>query len=182
MSGADDAMTTAEAIGWCRQWLGVTPAENQMSGKSVLATVIINELKEPFVEAEATDEACIIRARLIIFYLIGSTLFPDNNNNRLNVFYLRFLRDLSRTGSYSWGSAVLGCFYRRLCDATQSDRKAVTGPMMLLQTWAWERIRCLAPRPPSNRFDYTCPLAARHISQSLNKYNVSAWHPFVFFY
>ena len=165
VSGVDDNLSTADAIALCRRFLGVTPTQAQMSGKSVFGTVILDKLKQEFVEAEATDEECIFRARLILFFLIGSTLLPDNNNNRINVFYLRFLRDLNRTASYSWGSAVLACLYRRLCDATQPDRKAMTGPMMLLQVWAWERIRCLAPRPPSNRFDYTCPIAARYISQ-----------------
>ncbi|XP_022031223.1 serine/threonine-protein phosphatase 7 long form homolog [Helianthus annuus] len=92
--------------------------------------------------------------------LNGCTVFPDNSNNWINLHLLQYLEDLSSCVNISWGSAVLSCLYRNLCNATAPDAVSLSGPMSILQVWAWERIRCVAPEP-YHRFNYDAPLAAR---------------------
>lgn len=42
---------------------------------------------------------------------------------------------------FSWGSAVLACTYRGLCDAVSrnSPNATISGCVLLLQLWSWER-------------------------------------------
>ncbi|XP_022020160.1 serine/threonine-protein phosphatase 7 long form homolog [Helianthus annuus] len=91
---------------------------------------------------------------------VRCTLFPVNSNNWIALHYLPFLEDLGQCSQISWGSAVLGCLYRNLCNATAPNAVGLTGPVSILQVWAWERIRCLPPEPNAI-FNYRAPIAAR---------------------
>ncbi|KAD3337700.1 hypothetical protein E3N88_33220 [Mikania micrantha] len=82
---------------------------------------------------------CTQRARLIILYLCGGTMFPDSTNSKVPLLYLNNLIDLSVSARYSWGSDVLACLYRNLCKVTHPDAVEIIGPVYLLQLWALER-------------------------------------------
>ncbi|KAD3068041.1 hypothetical protein E3N88_35921 [Mikania micrantha] len=55
---------------------------------------------------------------------------------------------------------VLACLYRNLCKGTSYLAKEISGPMFLLQMWAWERITCTSPILYFD-FDSTNPYGAR---------------------
>ncbi|KAF1899364.1 hypothetical protein Lal_00019492 [Lupinus albus] len=61
--------------------------------------------------------------------------------------YLPLLEDLSETFNYSWASVVLVCLYRGLCRTTLISRQIeIGGCLLLLQSWAYDRIPMLTPR------------------------------------
>lgn len=88
----------------------------------------------------------------------------------VRLFLLPLLRDFEETGSFSWDSVVLGCLYRKLCQATSLDSSQIANPLVflqvkdnchpqlpdiillfqkhaqLLQTWTWERIHVGCPQ------------------------------------
>ena len=70
----------------------------------------------------------------------------DKNSGRVSLRYLPLLIDLSETANYSWGSAVLGYLYKKLCNATGVETPSIGGMCLVIQLWAWERFTCLAPR------------------------------------
>ncbi|KAJ0765372.1 putative protein-serine/threonine phosphatase [Helianthus annuus] len=155
-SGMETPITLTNDVIMCQNLLGFTPEKNHFWGKRISSVRILQEIIAPLNEETAMDEACIIRARLVIFYLLGCTLFPVNSNNWIALHYLPFLEDLGQCSQISWGSVVLGFLYRNLCNATAPDAVGLTGPVSILQVWAWERIRCLAPEPNAI-FNYRAP-------------------------
>ncbi|KAJ0548306.1 putative protein-serine/threonine phosphatase [Helianthus annuus] len=159
VSGADTGITMYTARSRCQDLLRFTPEETQVKGKGVNSTRVLQEIMSDFFENQASDQDCLFRARLIIFYLRGCTVLPDNANNLISLNFLEFLEDLPACSGYSWGSVVLSHLYRNLCNAATPNAIAVTGPMSLLQVWAWERFRCFAPAIAE--FHYNAPLAAR---------------------
>lgn len=88
----------------------------------------------------------------------------------VRLFLQPLLRDFEETGSFSWDSVVLGCLYRKLCQATSLDSSQIANPLVflqvkdnchpqlpdiillfqkhaqLLQTWTWERIHVGCPQ------------------------------------
>ncbi|KAF1893907.1 hypothetical protein Lal_00002452 [Lupinus albus] len=88
--------------------------------------------------------------------MIGGFLISDTSGSRVHLMYLLLLEDLSETYQYSWGSAVLVCLYRGLCRAALiSCQIEIGGCLLLLQSWAYDRIPMLAPRlnvPTTNLF------------------------------
>ncbi|XP_021991078.2 serine/threonine-protein phosphatase 7 long form homolog [Helianthus annuus] len=160
ISGADTGMSMYTVRDKCQTVLEFTPEEADVKGKRVKSTRVLAQITSSnFSENEASDEDCIFRARQIIFYLIGCTIFPDNANHLIDVKFLEFLVDLPACSGYSWGGAVLALLYKNLCNATAPNAIAITGPVALLQVWAWERFCCFAPAVA--RFQYNAPLAAR---------------------
>ncbi|KAJ0789322.1 putative protein-serine/threonine phosphatase [Helianthus annuus] len=136
VSGADTGITVYTAVFKCQDLLGFTPAETQVKGKRVNLTRVLQEITSDFFENQASDQDCIIRARQIIFYLIGCTVLPDNANNLISVNFLEFLEDLPACSGYSWSSAVLSHLYRNLCNTAAPDAISVTGPISLIQVLA----------------------------------------------
>ncbi|MFQ6649847.1 hypothetical protein Gotur_023370 [Gossypium turneri] len=78
------------------------------------------------------EEMCAARA--YIMQLIVGVFMLDNMSNRVHLKYLPLLKDFSRAGTYSWGSAVLAIFYRELCQATKHWVSNMAGCLGLL--WA----------------------------------------------
>ncbi|KAJ9565706.1 hypothetical protein OSB04_001672 [Centaurea solstitialis] len=73
---------------------------------------------------------------------------PDNANTNDNAVHMNLvvlLEDFDRCSGLSWGSAALACLYRNLCRAATTE-KIIAGPLMLLQLWAWSRIRAIGPQ------------------------------------
>ncbi|KAF7021226.1 hypothetical protein CFC21_034211 [Triticum aestivum] len=90
---------------------------------------------------DADEETIKHHARAYILSLVGGLLFPDASGDRYTVYPFPLIADLENIGSYSWGSATLAYLYRAMCDACrrQSDQSNLTGCLLLLQFWSWER-------------------------------------------
>ncbi|KAD3338669.1 hypothetical protein E3N88_34190 [Mikania micrantha] len=114
------------------------------------------------------------RARCIILYLCGGTLFSDSSNNLVSLSILNNLENLTACGQLSWGSAVLAVLYRNLCKATSSNANNIGGPMYILQLWAWCRITTIAPRI-LHPFDNTRPYGAIGIRSWQSECYVIYW-------
>ena len=67
------------------------------------------------------------------------------------------------------GECRLACLYRNLCKASKSGAKSIAGPLMLLQLWAWCRIRATSPINVGERNDM--PFGVRYIIFFLLKLN-----------
>ncbi|KAD3067342.1 hypothetical protein E3N88_35222 [Mikania micrantha] len=87
-------------------------------------------------------------------------LMGDSASNWVHINYLSHLEDLNSCGELSWGSAVLACLYKHLCRVTDISKTEISGPMFLLQMWAWERFSGFAPETVNN-IDFQKPYGAR---------------------
>ncbi|KAF7806810.1 serine/threonine-protein phosphatase 7 long form-like protein [Senna tora] len=87
-------------------------------------------------------------ARAYILKLIGGYLMPDKSSKEVYLMYLPLLTDLTAVRTFCWGSAVLAYLYREMCNATDPDTHDISGCMVLLHLWAWERFPALAPHQP----------------------------------
>ncbi|KAF1879904.1 hypothetical protein Lal_00022808 [Lupinus albus] len=109
-----------------------------------------NELARLHISTTPEDADDIVihhDARAFILRMIGGLLMPDTSGSRVHLMYLPLLEDLSETFNYIWGSAVLVCLYRGLCRAALISRQIeICGCLLLLQSWAYDRIPTLAPR------------------------------------
>ncbi|KAL6845127.1 hypothetical protein ACP4OV_024622 [Aristida adscensionis] len=115
-----------------------------MPGKSFLH---YKWLKKHFYELpEGADDQTVERhVRAYILSLLCGVLFPDGTG-RMSLIYLPLIADLSRVGTYSWGSAVLAFLYRSLCSVASSHNiKNIGGSLLLLQLWSWERFHVGRP-------------------------------------
>lgn len=79
--------------------------------------------------------------------LFGSILFPDSSGDSVPGKYLQFLVNLIDGPMYNWGAAVLAFLYRELCRGSVHKTKCISGPMLLLQMWAWTYFRIGTPKP-----------------------------------
>lgn len=90
---------------------------------------------------DADEETDKQYARAYILSLISGVLFPDASGDLYTFYPFPLIADLENIGSYSWGSATLAYLYRSMCAACrrQSDQSNLTGCLLLLQLWSWER-------------------------------------------
>ncbi|KAL6848121.1 hypothetical protein ACP4OV_022249 [Aristida adscensionis] len=90
---------------------------------------------------DADEETVKQHARAYILSLISGLLFPDASGDLYPFHPFPLITDLENIGSYSWGSATLAYLYRAMCEACrrQSDQSNLTGCLLLLQLWSWER-------------------------------------------
>ncbi|CAL4965497.1 unnamed protein product [Urochloa decumbens] len=90
---------------------------------------------------DADEETVKQHARAYILSLISGVLFPDASGDLYTFYPFPLIADLENIGSYSWGSATLAYLYRSMCAACrrQSDQSNLTGCLLLLQLWSWER-------------------------------------------
>jgi hypothetical protein len=162
-------MTLPERVQRCQTMLGITPVGNSIRGNSIKLSTVLDKIKEHLPE-NATQLECVHRARCVILFLCGGTLFSDTSNNYVSLIFLNHLEDLTQCGQLSWGSAVLAYLYRGLCKATAIGAKDLVGAVQLLQIWAWTRFRDIAPRV-LNELDFsdavTVPYGARYIFNSV---------------
>ncbi|XP_061352903.1 serine/threonine-protein phosphatase 7 long form homolog [Gastrolobium bilobum] len=96
----------------------------------------------------ATEQQRIMYTRALIMRVLRGLLFVDTASSYVPVRFLLFLDDFHRTGTFSWGSAVLAYLYRELARATDIARSEMGGCVLLLQLWAWKRLRRVAPPLP----------------------------------
>jgi hypothetical protein len=70
---------------------------------------------------------------------------PDTSGSSVHLKYLVPLKDFSKIGEYSWGSACLAVLYSNLCQASNKNASNIGGCLILLQAWTWSRMSIIAP-------------------------------------
>ncbi|XP_038998440.1 serine/threonine-protein phosphatase 7 long form homolog [Hibiscus syriacus] len=125
----------------CEEYLGGIPPEFN-GGRIPLAWLQSNfqQLNENCSEDEAKAFA-----RAYILRVIGGILMPDKSRNKVHCMWLRHLTDFRVAGTLSWGSAVLAFLFKEMCRATDYQKTAIGGCLLLLQSWAWYRMPFLCP-------------------------------------
>ncbi|KAJ0030826.1 hypothetical protein Pint_14547 [Pistacia integerrima] len=73
------------------------------------------------------------------------SVLHDKSGSDVQLIFLPLLRDFKHAGKFSWGSAILAYLYRELCRANKKGASEISGPLMLLQLWAWERLHIGRP-------------------------------------
>ena len=53
--------------------------------------------------------------------------------------FLPLLEDFEVISTYSWGSVCLAWLYREMCRTSCINAHDVSGPLLLLQLWIWDR-------------------------------------------
>ncbi|CAL8148283.1 unnamed protein product [Prunus armeniaca] len=104
--------------------------------------VSLSWLRARFSNVSDTDseEYIMYSARAYLLYLLGCTLFVDKIGTRVQIVYLRLLRNLDSIAGYSWGSGCLAWLYRQLGQASRSKVKQIAGYMTLLEAWVYEHM------------------------------------------
>lgn len=162
VTGNTEHMLVDGYIHKCEQFMGFTPSPSDIKQGGIKLSCLYNQLLEPLPSQCSVDDY-IKKARVCIMHLLGGTLLPNTSGNLVYLHHLDNLEDLEECGKLSWGSAVLACLYRRLCNATKVNAKDVGGALGLLQLWAWERIRSLAPNLVTENFHCQVPYGARYV-------------------
>ncbi|KAJ9542445.1 hypothetical protein OSB04_028951 [Centaurea solstitialis] len=144
VTGCQRTWSVAEKIETCYRLLGIEIEQGNFRGAQ-LKMPFLRTVLETALPDNATNEQCMQRARAYILLLLGGSIFPDGADNLVHMNLLVFLEDFDKCGGLSWGSAALACLYRNLCKGTLND-KIIVGPLMLLQLWAWSRIRATGPK------------------------------------
>jgi hypothetical protein len=87
----------------CPDYLGKTPIKPGSKAKKI----IISWLRDNFTDltAESSTRRKQQYCRAYILLLIGSVLMPDTSGSSVHLKYLVPLKDFSKIGEYSWGSA-----------------------------------------------------------------------------
>ena len=127
----------------CATLLGVVHEDRDISGQRLCLTWLTEHF--PSLPSDADVESVRCYARAFILQLIEGFLFADKSNNRVHLMFLPLLQDFGVTGTYSWGSACLAWLYREMCRASRIDAHDVSGPLILLQLWIWDRFPFMAP-------------------------------------
>ncbi|XP_057961052.1 serine/threonine-protein phosphatase 7 long form homolog isoform X2 [Malania oleifera] len=127
----------------CERLLGVVPPDSELQGARIRMRYLEAQFRQ--LRADADAETVARYARAHILRLICGMLFCDLSGNFAHLMFLPLLEDPTQTRSYSWGSATLAWLYREMCRAAHLSRREISGPLRLLQIWAWERCPSLAP-------------------------------------
>ena len=90
-----------------------------------------------------------------ILLLFAGVLFPDTSENLVHMNFLSLLEDFDRCSRLS--------LYRNLCKASLNGATIIVGPLMLLQLWAWCRIRATSPNFANDGQRSGIPYGVRYI-------------------
>ncbi|CAI9108272.1 OLC1v1007841C1 [Oldenlandia corymbosa var. corymbosa] len=132
-----------------------------------LTSVSITEIKTHIENNPLTDqsphEAHLQRAFCFVGWLVGGLLFFNTTRNSFPLDLVHFLHTPEICSEYSWGSAALCYLYRSMSKSSlAASAKAITGCVILLQLWAWERILMVQPKILGEELDLShCPLRTR---------------------
>ncbi|CAL8164325.1 unnamed protein product [Prunus armeniaca] len=87
--------------------------------------VSLSLLRARFSNVSDTDSKEYIMYSTIAYflYLLGCTLFVDKTSMRVQIVYLRLLRNLDSVAGYPWGSGCLAWLYRQIGQALRSKVK-----------------------------------------------------------
>ncbi|KAK9058489.1 hypothetical protein SSX86_023331 [Deinandra increscens subsp. villosa] len=145
----------------CEHLLGLTLEDPEDLTKNTLKmSTLLKKIENSWPRNDAADEECLKMARCIILHLIGGTILPDHSSSTVYFYHLQHLENLDQCGQLSWGSAALANLYKELCKATDPAAKEISGPLMLLQLWAWERIPQIAPKV-KDQYNFDGPFGGR---------------------
>ena len=115
----------------CGELLGVTLPANALRGSAISIWWLCDQLSTPAPDA---DEVALERSvRGFILALMGSFLFAEKKGVHVHLCFLPLLRDLTHTGTYSWGGAILTHTYCELCRASLYHRRGISGCITLIQ-------------------------------------------------
>ncbi|CAI9091094.1 OLC1v1026021C1 [Oldenlandia corymbosa var. corymbosa] len=135
--------------------------------ESRLTSVSITEIKthienNPLMD-QSPDEAHLQQVRCCVGWLVGGLLFSNTTRNSFPLDLVHFLHTPEIFSEYSWGSATLCYLYRSMSKSSlAASAKAITGCVILLQLWAWERILTVQPKILGGELDLShCPLGMR---------------------
>ncbi|KAD4386262.1 hypothetical protein E3N88_26431 [Mikania micrantha] len=107
VSGVDFSFKLNELIERCELLLGFTPSNTDIVGGRIKLVCLLNQLENDFPENPNALQ-CTQRARLIILYLCGGTLFPDSTNSKFAWTpydsIMERLPFICRNGEASWTS------------------------------------------------------------------------------
>jgi hypothetical protein len=99
----------------CPQLLGKNPGEVGGNRKMILNSWLRDNFNDLTANSSARQKQQYCRAYILL--LIGSVLMPDTSGSGVHLKYLVALKDFSKIGEYSWGSACLAVLYNQLCQA-----------------------------------------------------------------
>ncbi|KAJ9558181.1 hypothetical protein OSB04_012795 [Centaurea solstitialis] len=151
VTGRERKWSDADKRDTCYRLLGIRPEESDFKTAQLKTKVLRAVLDTEFPD-NPTNEQCMQRARTYILLLLGGSIFSDSNDSSVHMNLVASLEDFDRCSGLSWGSAALACLYRNLCKAATND-KIIAGPLMLLQLWAWSRIRATGPKYDGQNLD-----------------------------
>ncbi|XP_057968069.1 serine/threonine-protein phosphatase 7 long form homolog [Malania oleifera] len=122
----------------CERLLGIVPPHSELVGARIrmrfLEGDMFRELPE---DANAQTIACHVRAHLL--RLMCGVIFSDISGSYAHLMFPPLLEDFGACHSYNWGFATLAWLYREMCRTVHYSKTQITGPLRLLQVWAWER-------------------------------------------
>eukprot|EP00261_Vitis_vinifera_P018241 XP_010648236.1 PREDICTED: serine/threonine-protein phosphatase 7 long form homolog [Vitis vinifera] len=163
-----DVVTGSTCLDWrrvCYSLLGLTPGDTDIDGQRLHLTWLSQSF--PTLAPDADEESIQRYTRAYILQLIGGFLFSGKSSDKVHLMFLPLLEDFEVAGRYSWGSACLAWLYRQLCRASHIDTHDISGPLILLQLWVWERFPFIAPHrlriAPHDDQLPPLPLAIRYI-------------------
>ncbi|KAH9609414.1 hypothetical protein KSS87_008563 [Heliosperma pusillum] len=128
----------------CEQLLELRPDSQELKGLGLKLSWLSGNFSG--LPPDADEETLHRYVRAYILFLIGSVIFPDKSGNEVCILFLPLLEDLDEIDEYIWGSAALACLYRNLCGACRRGKSEISGPIVLLQLWAWERLSVGRPQ------------------------------------
>ena len=94
--------------------------------------------KFPGLDDDADKESVTTYARACILQMMGGSLFSNKSSHFVHLKFFLLLVNIHEAGRYSWGGACLAWLYKQLCKATKTDVREISGPLILLQIWAWK--------------------------------------------
>ncbi|XP_073121123.1 serine/threonine-protein phosphatase 7 long form homolog [Henckelia pumila] len=150
----------------CLDLLGFTPLTSHFKGGHLSMTALYEHCMAAHIDDNSPEIDVVKYTRCVALMIIGGIMVPDYQGGSVKLIFLQLLRDIERIRSYSWGSAVLAFLYRELCNATRIRKAIISGPLFILQVWAWSRITFVNPdinglslTVPQNEFEEDIPYA-----------------------
>ncbi|XP_006604967.1 protein MAIN-LIKE 2-like [Glycine soja] len=128
----------------CQTLLGETPPDKYVKGKMIYLTWLRQNFQQLPVDAD--DVVIAQHARAHMMMIISSCLMSDTSGARVHFMDLLLLSNLTEASHYSWGATVLASFFRALDRAVKPDQTEIGGCLLLLQSWACDRIKCITPK------------------------------------
>ncbi|XP_011080991.1 serine/threonine-protein phosphatase 7 long form homolog isoform X2 [Sesamum indicum] len=162
--GKDKKKSVEEWQDYCFRWLGYRPDTSSLRNSNLKMSSLIQRLLNHPVDDDSNILDVMQEARICALCLLSGVMCPDAQGSHVPLFYLRYMENICDTGSYSWGTAVLGYLYRELCVASQIGKINIGGAMHLLQ-FIWQpydmdsdEVRSLPDAVAPHLWTAKCPL------------------------
>ncbi|KAD3337088.1 hypothetical protein E3N88_32608 [Mikania micrantha] len=104
VSRVDFSFKLSELIERCELLLGFTPSNTDIVGGRIKLVCLLNQLESEFPE-NPNSLQCTQRARLVILYLGGGTLFTDSTDSKVMLFGPPFVDPCYSAATSSFGEA-----------------------------------------------------------------------------